>query len=598
MSDLLNLATNLKARDDQNLVELLERRGLTGAPKDFFDLAQSLLSARSIMSTLSTLTVGEAHLLNQMMNESAIDDSEIDGEINQYLQALADRALFVWTDTGPKALTAVIELAEPLLKNLGEAISPSRPKIRFDYAVKEETDLGLAAIAAFETQQGLYELLLDAEQHQIKHTGKTGFGVGDVKRVAGHLNLDNGQVRALYRLAARLNLLQLIGENWWFTPAARNYVASTILDRWRILANQWLVSLGPLGSSALAQEIHVHPVETLAEALLRVFPLRDDLLEEQIEDLASQADALGLTIAGSPSPLLLLSLEGGVDLACDMLQRHLPGLQHNLIVQADLSLIAPGPLDAATEGTLRLFATVEQVSVANTYRLSAQSISHGMESGLSIDSIRGALMELYARPLPQPVEYLLTDTAAKFAKLRISAGPGGGEKSVITASDALLLTQVLNDSRLRAFAFKAPTASSIATRFEPDVVYQALREQGYLPVVTDSNGSIVPPRRIIALSGGLADSTANPLQLLVQNLREADRRVGSQPDDQDITRQIQLAIKGKVTLLIYATDRAGNEVEFTILPTAVANGRLRGMDRRSDVERTLPLERIVRVELG
>jgi hypothetical protein len=129
------------------------------------------------------------------------------------------------------------------------------------------------------------------------------------------------------------------------------------------------------------------------------------------------------------------------------------------------------------------------------------------------------------------------------------------------------------------------------------VVYQSLREQGYLPVIVDQAGSVVSPRKLLSVSA-LADSGANPLQVLINNLREADRRVGNQPDDHDITRQVQLAIKSKVTLLVYATDRLGNEVEFKIMPTALANGRLRGMDSRSDVERTLPLDRIVRVELG
>ncbi|MFM7029633.1 MAG: helicase-associated domain-containing protein [Micrococcales bacterium] len=600
MSDLLNLATDLKARDDAQLVRLLEGRGHVGSPKDFFDLAQALINPKSIMASLCTLTVGEVRALSHLASLNtahpgidAVAATQIPGP---WIEALHARGLAYKTASGVRALDSVIELATPLIASLrlSGPEHPTEPLLAEDV---NPSELGQAAIAAFQTQQGVYELLLDAEANQLKHTGKTGFGVSDVKRMAAHLNLDNGQVRALYRLAAQLNLLQLIGETWWFTPAARSFVASSILDRWRALSKQWLASLGPLGAPALAAELTQHGHSSLIEALLQTFPLRDEALLEQIKELAAQAEALGLSIDGKPSALLTNCLVGGLDLACDMLARHLPGLQHSLIVQADLSLIAPGPLDGATEATLRMFANVEQVSVANTYRLSAQSISRGLECGLSIDGIRSALLELNSRQLPQPVEYLLTDTANKFAQLRITAGPGGSEKSVLTASDALLLTQVLNDSRLRPFAFQATTASSISTRFDPDVVYQSLREQGYLPVIVDSSGAVVSPRRLLAVSA-LADSGANPLQVLINNLREADRRVGNQPDDQDITRQVQLAIKSKVTLLVYATDRSGKEVEFKLLPTALANGRLRGMDWRSDVERTLPLERIARVELG
>lgn len=599
MSDLLNLATDLKAREDQALLKLLESRTHAGSPKDFFDLAQALLSSKSLTASLCTLTAGEAQVLQELIEvgaKRAGSPPEAAQEPSIWHDALHARGLVFKTASGMRALDAVTEIARPLLERADlrqESVEANPPTTRKN----DVAGHGQAAIAAFQTQQGIYELLMDAEVHQLKFTGKTGFGVSDVKRMGAHLSLQNGQVRSLYRLAAQLNLLQLIGESWWFTPAAKVYVTAPMLDRWRILARQWLASLGPLGSPTLGAELAKHRHESLTQALLQTFPLRDEVLLEHISELSDQAEALGLAVDGAPTQLLLSCLEDGLDVACDLLYRDLPGLQHSLIVQADLSLIAPGPLDSATEATLRLFANVEQVSVANTYRLSAQSISRGLECGLSIDSIRSALLDLNSRALPQPVEYLLSDTANKFAQLRIAAGPGGSEKAILTAGDALLLTQVLNDSRLRPFAFRATTAASIATRFEPEVVYQSLREQGYLPVIVDQAGSVVSPRKLLSVSA-LADSGANPLQVLINNLREADRRVGNQPDDHDITRQVQLAIKSKVTLLVYATDRLGNEVEFKILPTALANGRLRGMDSRSDVERTLPLDRIVRVELG
>jgi hypothetical protein len=57
-------------------------------------------------------------------------------------------------------------------------------------------------------------------------------------------------------------------------------------------------------------------------------------------------------------------------------------------------------------------------------------------------------------------------------------------------------------------------------------------------------------------------------------------------------------MKNKAQLSVTLTDRSGAEVEFRIIPTALANGRLRGLDKRADIERTLPLDRIVRVAIG
>ena len=81
-------------------------------------------------------------------------------------------------------------------------------------------------------------------------------------------------------------------------------------------------------------------------------------------------------------------------------------------------------------------------------------------------------------------------------------------------------------------------------------------------------------------------------------MREQDARVGSAPDSDDVTRQIQLAIKNKAKLRITVTTSTGAEQEFLLEPTGIANGRLRAKDRKADIERTLPLTSITLVALA
>jgi hypothetical protein len=40
----------------------------------------------------------------------------------------------------------------------------------------------------------------------------------------------------------------------------------------------------------------------------------------------------------------------------------------------------------------------------------------------------------------------------------------------------------------------------------------------------------------------------------------------------------------------------GTKVDYTLEPTGIGGGRLRGRDRKSDIERTLPLTSIVDVK--
>ena len=60
----------------------------------------------------------------------------------------------------------------------------------------------------------------------------------------------------------------------------------------------------------------------------------------------------------------------------------------------------------------------------------------------------------------------------------------------------------------------------------------------------------------------------------------------------NLVRQIEFALKNRSKLLITATDRNGQAFEFLLEPKNLSNGRLRGIDTRAEIERTLPLERI------
>lgn len=619
MSDLLQLANQLRLRTDDQLVSLLHRRTVVGLSKDFFDLAQSLLTPKSLNQALSRLSASEVAALKALQSGESVDAS--------VAAALLDIGLIVESPAGFQVLEAVATQLAAIPQRQTAAAIQNAAKIRNAALARKSANyngatlpaldannpgskpasntgldrdaiLGLAAIAAFETQLALTELVLDVEQHLIKQVGKSGFGVGDVKRLSGHLRKSNATVRGYYLLAQQLQLLQLLGERWYLTPAAQSFLDASVMARWLLIATQWVHSLGPTGAREmleLAQPNQPGDLPgTLDEALELVFPLADESLGNELSLLKEQAQDIGFSVSGIATPLLDPCLRGEFEKAKALLEAHLPSAQHSLIVQADLSLIAPGPLDTATESVVRKFAQVEQVSVACSYRLSALSVSHGLECGLSIDEIRNTLTDLSQKPLPQPVEYLLSEAQTRFGRLTISKGTGT-ERAVLRSTDGILLTEVLNDVRLRPFAFQAVTASSLATRFEPDVLYFALRELGYVPVRIDESGNVISPRAKNSWSGVAAIIEHDPLADLIAKLRTADDKVGSQPDDQDLVRQIQLAVKNKAQLRVTLTNRDGSEVEFTVVPTALANGRLRGLDKKADIERTLPLEKILRV---
>jgi hypothetical protein len=212
---------------------------------------------------------------------------------------------------------------------------------------------------------------------------------------------------------------------------------------------------------------------------------------------------------------------------------------------------------------------------------------------LSSQQIRETLVRLNKKPLPQPVEYLISEAESRFGRLTLTTGKDAESKCLVSSTDKLLLTEILNDVRLKPFAIYPFSAGSLATRFDSEVMYLGLRELGYVPIRRDSAGQVISPRIVKDVKGEAGES-GQGLDV-VGRLRSADERIGSEPDDTDLLRQIQLALKNKTRLNVTLTTRDDSEVTFEILPTSLANGRLRGLDHKADTERTLPLERIVRV---
>jgi hypothetical protein len=272
----------------------------------------------------------------------------------------------------------------------------------------------------------------------------------------------------------------------------------------------------------------------------------------------------------------------------------LPAQAKKLIIQADLTLIAPSPLPTELEIRLRRIADTEQIGMASSYRLSALSVSHGLETGLSAEEIRALLVELSDRELPQPVDYLLREAEQRFGRLRVAEGKNA-EHTIVSSEDSILLAEIQNNQKLKPLALHFSEKGELHTRFESEIVYFTLRDAGYIAVRVDSKNRVISPTETTERSA--ITESAKTIAHDIQRLREQDAKLGSKPDDDDLMRQIQLAIRNKATALVTLNSSNGEQIQYLIQPVGLANGRLRAKDRKADVERTLPLASITSIVL-
>ena len=588
MSELLRIAAALRRASDDDLKAVISQRMVNSSGlRDFFDLAESLSQPKSVASTVAGLPRQQIDALIAILDEQQPEAKAAD--------ALERLMLIDKSNDGKYSLFESTALCL-------QALEPSSV---------EETDgenIGLvpiqsdvdrdSGIATFETIQALTELVFDVEQRYIREVGKKNVGLPDIKRLAQHVRQTNEFAREIYELANHADLIGLANGRWQLGPQALAWLDWQPERRHRHLLEVWLGLIGATSAQDLLASIRSSGVAgtvSLTQQLRENYPYADGAVSSRIARVVSFAERIGLSHNGWLSSWAIETLGGSIETAAHAASAFLPTPQRKLICQADLSLIAPGPLPTDLEIALRRFADTEQIGMASTYRMSALSISHGLETGLTEQQIRSWLLELTDKPLPQPVDYLIREAAQRFGRLTVSAGELE-TKSLIKSLDSILLAQIINEAKLKPFAMYAMPDGSIGCRFEPEMVYFGLREAGFSAVRIDTSGNIISPRTPLSTSQQV--EAVSTVDADIQRLREQEEKLGSEPDSDDLVRSIQLAIKNKSIIVIGVTTNTGAELEFTLEPIGFANGRLRAKDKKADIERTLPLASITRVSLG
>lgn len=588
MSELLKVAAALRSMGDEKLQRLIVERMIpSNQLVDFFDLAEALTKPASVAAAISGLPLGQARELR------AISTGEKPKP--KIAQHLADQMLVSAApefSAFPSTLDAFSEFSKKTSGNLSTLSIATLD----DKKAPEQTEIDRdAGVEVFETMQAITELIFDLEHRFVREVGKKNVGLPDLRRLATHLRKSNDFAKQIYELAFLANLITLQGQRWQLSSDSERWLGWSTSERFGHLVKTWREILGDSSAAELSESLKSsHAVASLEQQLKLNYPFADSSVSSKISRLASLAELIGISSAGWLCSWGSQVLDKKFDSAIKHAATRLPTPTRKLICQADLTLIAPGPLPTGDEILIRRFADTEQIGLASTYRLSALSISHGLETGLKVHDIRKLLIDLAAKDLPQPIEYLLNESEARFGRLKVLS-EGVGERSLIKSEDRVLLAEILNEVKLKPFALVQLEEGQLATRFESAVVYFALRELGFVAVQVDSNGTVISPMAITQ-QRSLSEEQASVIND-IQRLRAQDEVLGSSPNDDDLQRQIQLAIKNKTTAT-FTVLSAGAEIDFLLEPIGLANGRLRAKDKKADIERTLPLSSIIRVTLG
>lgn len=600
--------------DDEQLRELVTRRQVRSAGiRDWFDLAEALLDRASVQQALEGLTrpvlavlagaselargggaptaaaiaerIGSTPDAVAEHAQTAIADGLLGEESGRYApwDAVIDQ-LAAWPSFGLPGIDELIWTPVPL--TIIEGPRPDQPRID-----------AIAADRAWQLGERLVQLCLELQSEPARRLARGGLALPETRRLATATGVGQDELGELVRLAELAGLIADSSTRLRAADAATEWIALPAPERWLRLASGWLGSLSAPARQLLAER----PVsgEALDVQLGWLFPAGGEAVRERIEAARAMAELLGVSVDGARSTLGA-ALFTDVAAAEAFLRERSPTPVDRVYLQHDLTVIAPGPLETAVEAALRRIAEPEARGLAPSFRFTQQSLTRAFIAGEDAASVRATLARISLTGLPQPLDYLIEQTAARFGSVRVRAPetPTAGARALVTTDEAELLDRILVDSALAALGLRRVDATTASSPVEADTLFWALADARYPAVSVDADGRPSSPHRSRLEAEPAAEPQRDAATELIARLRGVSAAMapaGELGDTAWVARQLELAARARVAVVVSVRMPSGQLAEFRLEPASVAGGRLRGRDAASDIERTLPLSSIVTV---
>ncbi|MGQ7297203.1 helicase-associated domain-containing protein [Quadrisphaera sp. KR29] len=485
-----------------------------------------------------------------------------------------------------------------------------------------------------------------------------GLGVRELKRLADRLEVDGEQAAFWAELARAAGLVGDDGEAdaaWAPTPASDEWLELAVPARWAVLAGAWLrtsrvpglvgekdargaartalsddldrTSAAPVRRAVLEALATLEPGSAAAEEALleRVrwqAPRRAGALAPRLVGWALREGAwlgvLGLGALAEHGRALLDTPGSAAGDPAGVLAGLLPAPVEQVLLQADLTAVAPGPLVRPVAVELALVADVDSRGGATVYRFTPASVRRAMDVGRSAEDVLAFLRDASATPVPQALEVLVRDVARRHGRLRV-----GVASSYLRSDDEAALAEVLTARAAAPLRLRRLAPTVAAAQADPATVLEVLRAMGLAPAVEGGDGDVVvrapaarrtPQRQVPRpVTGEPPAPSAAQVAAVVAGLRtgdteavrraaEADER-GEPPaltatDPASALAALRDAASAGRAVWVGMSDAAGRLTVRQLSPVAVDGGLVTALDAESGQVRTMSVHRISGVALA
>ncbi|GAA3993550.1 helicase-associated domain-containing protein [Allokutzneria multivorans] len=564
------------------------------------------------------------------------------------VQSLMARGLLVRRDNETVELPRQLGLLLRGDRPMGQ-VQVSQPELNVTGRSVSTVD-STAAGAALELLRHLEGLiaLWSAEPPGVLRAG--GLGVRELRRVAKELEIEEERATLLVELAVDSDLIDNSGggePEWVPTTHVEPFLAAAPDQQWATLAVGWLELprlpalagrrddrdklLSPLSNDLrrpnAVRERHrvlgvlaelpagscVGSAEDLVAALAWRAParggrMRDDL----VRWIVAEATALGIVALGGLSTAGAALLNEGPGEAAKRMLDSLPEPIDHVLVQADLTVVAPGRLEPELAADIAAVADVESAGGATVYRITEKTVRRALDGGRSAAELHELFAKRSRTPVPQSLSYLIDDIARKHGQLR-----GGQAGSFLRCDDPALIAEVLANQDIARLELRRIAPTVLISPLALLEVLEGLRDSGYAPAAEGPDGAVVDlrpaghripgrpqgTRRLFSPSRPSVEQLASVVRMIQAGDRAAEAPRGAAVSTSVLGTAATVALLQKAAaegrmVWIGVVDSHGTASQQMVTPVRVAGGVLDAFDAVLDMVCRFPLHRITSTALA
>ncbi|MDX2826706.1 helicase C-terminal domain-containing protein [Streptomyces ipomoeae] len=300
--------------------------------------------------------------------------------------------------------------------------------------------------------------------------------------------------------------------------------------------------------------------------------------------------------------------------AARLLAPLLPEPLDHVLLQADLTAVAPGPLQRPLADMLGVLADVESKGGATVYRFTPGSVRRALDAGRTASDLHDFLTTHSRTPVPQPLAYLIDDVARRHGHLRI-----GAASAYVRCDDDAMLSEILADKRSHGLGLRRLAPTVLAAQADPAALLDGLRAMGYAPAAESAEGDVLitrahahrtpprtapepvpdgpPPPDDTLLGAAIRAIRAGDLASTAPRKTAGPTPTGTLPrtGSAETLATMQAAVLTGEALWIGYVNAEGSASQRVIAPVRVEGGFVTAYDHTADEVRTFPLHRITGV---